>query len=97
MALLPIERLKLLAEVKRVATSERAALQQKIAHLKAFSIPADEPQLRTQLDTLFAPTLTELTATVTRINTAINNVNIVAADRAAYGLAAETAAKSVPD
>lgn len=96
MALSQIEKLRFLATVKRVSTDRRDSLNQGIAQLKSI-LPSDEPALKTQVDTLFAATLTELAATITRINNAINALVITAADRAAYGLAAETEAKAVPN
>lgn len=79
MALLKIEELEVLAEAMELAVSRRASLAQGLAHLTALY-----PDLKTQLETLFAQTDVEFAQTIARVNAALNAVNVSNPDRVAY-------------
>lgn len=91
MAITQIEKLKVLREVKRVATSRKDSLTQGVDHLtKLF------PDLKTQIDNLFAATFTELAATITRVSNALASITVTDTDRINYAKADETDYRNNP-
>ncbi len=89
MAINPIDKLKILADAKRLATGRQQSLAQGLTHLVS-----NNPDVASQLTSLFASTEAEFVALISRINTAIAGVSVTNADRVAFAQATEAEAKA---
>lgn len=96
MALSQIEKLRVVREAKRVASTRKESLRQGIDGIKASLDLVADAALRTQVENLFAATLAELDATITRCTNALAAIVVTPADRTAHATAEETEYRTIP-